>query len=146
MRIASSPKEYSDFVADKAERAATVAGSFANSSDDPDIPARFFSYQLGDEAVGMLRMGGPDLIKREHFRQQFWRNDITSQVDLRITHPWSRTPAIFYRNISCEKTAIIRWSCHVLPCPAWSPDSRKWVFVHVGRNHRVRDPSQHPEV
>ncbi|WP_271606450.1 MULTISPECIES: hypothetical protein [unclassified Bradyrhizobium] len=81
--IAENPEEYSDFVSQKAERVATVAGSYANTYDDPNEPARFYSYRLGDEIVGLLRAGGPARIKGDHFQQQFGRNDITSVVDLR---------------------------------------------------------------
>lgn len=47
MHFASNPQEYSDFVRRKAERAATVGGGYSSTYDDPDKPARFFSYQVG---------------------------------------------------------------------------------------------------
>ncbi|MEY9635479.1 hypothetical protein ABIF66_003708 [Bradyrhizobium japonicum] len=87
MNIAINPQEYSDFVSKKAERAATVAGSYSATHYDPARPVRFFSYQLGDETVGLLRAGGPVRIKGETFREKFGRNDLTSVVDLRVTHP-----------------------------------------------------------
>ncbi|QOZ29590.1 hypothetical protein XH93_08525 [Bradyrhizobium sp. CCBAU 51753] len=58
-QIARNPQEYSDFVSKKAERAAIVAGAYRSTHYDPTTPARFYSYQLGNETVGLLRAGGP---------------------------------------------------------------------------------------
>ncbi|WP_027038830.1 hypothetical protein [Mesorhizobium ciceri] len=143
--IAMQPQEYSDFVSEKAERAGTVAGGYASTFDDPDKPARFFSYQLGDETVGLLRMGGPVRIKGERFQQQFGRNDITSVVDLRITHPMVENAG----DILLEHQLRIDGDHPlVLSRPAlegMEPRLAEMGFVHVGSNHWVLDPNQHPE-
>jgi len=144
--IAGNPQEYSDFVSDKAERAATVAGSYANTYDDPDKPARFYSYQLGDETVGLLRAGGPARIKGDHFQQQFGRNDITSVVDLRVTHPLVENAGdiLLEHQLRMDGDHPL-----ILSRPAaegMEPRLAEMGFVHVGRNHWVLDPNQHPEV
>jgi hypothetical protein len=144
--IASNPQEYSQFVSEKAERAATVAGGYTSTYDDPDKPARFFSYQLGDESVGLLRAGGPVRIKGDQFRQQFGRNDITSVVDLRVTHPLVENAGdiLLEHQLRMDGDHPL-----VLSRPAVEevePRLAEMGFVHVGRNHWVLDPHQHPDV
>ncbi|UPK40612.1 host specificity protein [Bradyrhizobium sp. 186] len=146
MHIASNPQEYSDFVSEKAERAATVAGGYSSTYDDPDKPARFFSYQLGDETVGLLRAGGSVRIKGDHFRQQFGRNDITSVVDLRVTHPLVENAGdiLLEHQLRMDGDHPL-----VLSRPGvggMEPRLAEMGFVHVGRNNWVLDPQQHPEV
>ncbi|WP_407151044.1 host specificity protein [Bradyrhizobium sp. ORS 86] len=85
--IAENPQEYSDFVSKKAVRTATVAKLYGGTDEDGD-ETRYFSYQLGDKSVGLLRTEGGFRIKADQFREQFpGRKGITSVVDLRITHP-----------------------------------------------------------
>ncbi len=144
--IAENPEEYSDFVSEKAERAATVAGSYANTYDNPNKSARFYSYRLGDEIVGLLRAGGPARIKGDHFQQQFGRNDITSVVDLRLTHPLVENAGdiLLEHQLREEGEHPLIMSRPALP--GMEPRLAEMGFIHLGRNHWVLDPHQHPEV
>ncbi|MGX1350228.1 hypothetical protein AB7M49_003804 [Bradyrhizobium elkanii] len=145
-QIASNPQEYSDFVSEKAERAATVAGSYRSTYYNPATPPRFFSYQLGDETVGLLRVGGPDRIEGEDFRQQFGRNDITSVVDLRVTHPLVENAGDILLEHQLREDGDYPL---ILSNPALGgiePRLAEMGFVHVGENNWVLDPHQHPEV
>ncbi|UWU76122.1 host specificity protein [Bradyrhizobium huanghuaihaiense] len=146
--IAEHPEEYSDFVSEKAERAATVAGSYVNTYDDPDKPAKFYRYKLGDETVGLLRVGGPARIKDDsgRFKEQFGRNDITSVVDLRVTHPLVENAGdiLLEHQLRQDRDRPL-----VLSRPAVEevePRLAEMGFVHMGRNYWVLDPKQHPEV
>ncbi|SDE00499.1 hypothetical protein SAMN05216337_101845 [Bradyrhizobium brasilense] len=146
MQIASNPEEYSDFVSEKAERAATVAGSYASTYDDPNKQAKFYSYQLGDESVGLLRAGGPATIKGERFLRQFGRSDVTSVVDLRITHPLVENAGdiLLEHQLRMDGKYPL-----VLSRPAvegMEPRLAEMGFVHFGRNYWVLDPHEHPEV
>ncbi|MDA9447096.1 host specificity protein [Bradyrhizobium sp. CCBAU 21360] len=144
--IAENPGEYSDFVSQKAERAATVAGSYANTYDDPNSTARFYSYRLGDEIVGLLRAGGPARIKGDHFQQQFGRNDITSVVDLRVTHPLVENAGDILLEHQLREDGD---QPLILSRPALAgmePRLADMGFVPVGRNHWVLDPHQRPDV
>lgn len=48
MHIASNPHEYSDFDRRKPSGLQlSVGGGYSSTYDDPDKPARFFSYQVG---------------------------------------------------------------------------------------------------
>jgi hypothetical protein len=145
-RIAENPEEYSDFVSQKAERAATVAGSYANTYDDPNKPARFYSYRLGDEIVGLLRAGGPARIKGDHFQQQFGRNDITSVVDLRVTHPLVENAGDILLEHQLRQDGD---QPLILSRPALAgmePRLADMGFVPVGRNYWVLDPHQRDDV
>ncbi|WP_342724073.1 host specificity protein [Bradyrhizobium sp. B097] len=144
--IASHPEEYSDFVSEKAERAATVAGGYANTYDDPNNQARFFSYQLGDETVGLLRAGGPARIKGEHFRQQFGCNDITSVVDLRVTHPLVENAGDILLEYQLRMDGDHPLVLSRPALPGVEPRLAEMGFVHVGRDHWVLDPNRNPEV
>ncbi|WP_342709673.1 host specificity protein [Bradyrhizobium sp. B124] len=144
--IASHPEEYSDRVSEKARRAATVAGSSLSTYDDPSKPAKFYSYQLGNETVGLLRAGGPALIKGEQFQQQFKRNDITSVVDLRVTHPLVENAGDILLEHQLRQDGDRPL---VLSRPAlegMEPRLEKMGFVHMSRNYWALDPNQHPEV
>ncbi|RXH42229.1 host specificity protein [Bradyrhizobium zhanjiangense] len=145
-QIATNPQEYSDFVSEKAERAAIVAGGYASTYDDPDTPARFFSYQLGGKTVGLLRAGGPVRVKGDHFRRQFGRNDITSVIDLRVTHPLVENAGDILLEHQLREDGDHPL---VLSRPAVEevePRLAEMGFVHVGRNHWVLDPHRNPEV
>ncbi|MEY9591116.1 hypothetical protein ABIA06_003407 [Bradyrhizobium yuanmingense] len=146
MEIAENPQEYSDFVSEKAERAATVAGSYVYTYDDPDKPARFYSYRLGDEIVGLLRAGGPVRIKGDQFQQQFGRNDITSMVDLRVTHPLVENAGDILLEHLLREDGDHPLIMSKPALPDVEPRLADMGFVHVGRNHWVLDPHQNPEV
>ncbi|SFN91515.1 hypothetical protein SAMN05216573_12636 [Bradyrhizobium sp. Rc3b] len=145
--IVEHPEEYSEFVSEKAERAATVAGSYANTHDDPNKPAKFYSYQLGDDIVGLLRVGeGPVRIEEDNFRQQFGRNDITSVVDLRVTHPLVENAGDILLEHQLREDGDYPL---ILSRPAlvgMEPRLAEMGFVYVGDNDWVLDPNQHPEV
>lgn len=146
MNIAINPQEYSDFVSKKAERAATVAGSYSATHYDPARPVRFFSYQLGDETVGLLRAGGPVRIKGETFREKFGRNDLTSVVDLRVTHPLVENAGDILLEYQLREDGDDPLILSKPGLPGMEPRLAEMGFVHVGRNHWVLDPHQHPEV
>ncbi|MBB4382570.1 host specificity protein [Bradyrhizobium sp. SBR1B] len=145
-QIAENPEEYSEFVAEKAARAAMVAGSYANTYDDPDKPARFYGYHLGNEIVGVLRAGGPARIKGDHFQQQFGRNDITSVVDLRLTHPFVENAGDILLEHQLREDGEHPLILSRPALPGMEPRLAEMGFVHVGRNHWVLDPHQHPDV
>ncbi|WP_271523597.1 hypothetical protein [Bradyrhizobium sp. CCBAU 53380] len=56
--IADNPQEHSDFASQKAARTAEVAEEYGTTRDS--VNARYFSYQLGNKCVGLLRMEGGD--------------------------------------------------------------------------------------
>ncbi|WP_224741831.1 host specificity protein [Bradyrhizobium sp. 2S1] len=144
--IASNPEEYSDFVSGKARRAGMVAGSYLHTYDDPSKPARFYSYQLGDETVGLLRAGGPARIKGEQFRQQFGRNDITSVVDLRVTHPLVENAGDILLEHQLRQDGDHPLVLSRPGLEGMEPRLAEMGFVHMGRNYWALDPNQHPEV
>ncbi|MCP3468043.1 host specificity protein [Bradyrhizobium sp. CCGUVB23] len=144
--IAANPQEYSNFVSEKAERAAMVAGGYTSTYDDPNIKAKFYSYQLGDESVGLLRAGGAATIKGERFLRRYGRNDITSVVDLRITHPQVANAGdiLLEHQLRMDGDYPL-----VLSRPAlegMEPRLTEMGFDHFGRNYWVLDPHEHPEV
>ncbi|MGY3238006.1 hypothetical protein ACVWZ4_001335 [Bradyrhizobium sp. USDA 4472] len=143
--IAENPEEYSPFVANKAARAAMVAGSYANTYDDPDKPARFFGYHLGDEIVGVLRAGGPARIKGDHFKQQFGRNDITSVVDLRLTHPLVENAGDILLEHQLREDGEHPLIMSRPALAGMEPRLAEMGFVPVGRDHWVLDPHQNPD-
>ncbi|KRQ06479.1 Effector protein NopP [Bradyrhizobium sp. DASA03076] len=91
--IASNPQRYSAPIANKAARTAQVAyDSGRKGSED----ARYFSYQLGEKSVGLLRTesGAPfkEVFKDKRARAKFerlfpGRKEITSTIDFRVVHP-----------------------------------------------------------
>ncbi|MDA9437163.1 Effector protein NopP [Bradyrhizobium sp. CCBAU 51627] len=89
MKIANNPQEYSDFVSGKARRTAEVAKDYGRTRDSKD--ARYFSYQLGNKSVGLLRTEGGDSMTE--FDVKRWkklfpgRDGTTSTVDLQVVHP-----------------------------------------------------------
>ncbi|SFV17660.1 hypothetical protein SAMN05192541_12978 [Bradyrhizobium arachidis] len=110
------------------------------------IAARFYSYRLGDEIVGLLRAGGPARIKGDHFQQQFGRNDITSVVDLRVTHPLVENAGDILLEHQLREDGD---QPLILSRPALAgmePRLADMGFVPVGRNHWVLDPHQRPDV
>ncbi|PPQ20069.1 Effector protein NopP [Bradyrhizobium sp. AC87j1] len=87
--IADNPHEYSHFVSAKARRTAEVAKDYGTTRDSEN--ARYFSYQLGNKSVGLLRMEGGDSMTE--FDVKRWkklfpgRHGTTSTVDLQVAHP-----------------------------------------------------------
>ncbi|WP_271573896.1 host specificity protein [Bradyrhizobium sp. CCBAU 11361] len=144
--IAGNPEEYSDHVSEKAWRTGAVAGSYLNTPEYSIKPGRFYSYQLGDETVGLLKAGGPTQIEGEQFWQQFGRNDITSVVELRVTHPLvdNAGDILLEHQLRLDGDHPL-----VLSRPGMEgmePRLKKMGFVHMGGNDWALDPNQHPEV
>ncbi|WP_439396825.1 Effector protein NopP [Bradyrhizobium sp. PMVTL-01] len=89
MKIANNPQEYSDFVSGKARRTAEVAKDYGRTRDSEN--AQYFSYQLGNKSVGLLRTEGGDSMTE--FDVKRWkklfpgRHGTTSTVDLQVVHP-----------------------------------------------------------
>ncbi|WP_424578355.1 hypothetical protein [Bradyrhizobium sp. USDA 326] len=89
--IAANPQRYSRWVSQKAQRTADTAFRFGTKSISEK--ARFFSYQLANKSVGLLRTepGGrmSELFKgNDDWRKQFpGRDQITSTTAFRVTHP-----------------------------------------------------------
>ncbi|MCP3413428.1 Effector protein NopP [Bradyrhizobium brasilense] len=87
--IADNPQEYSKFVSDKAKRTVEVAKDYGTTRDSDD--ARYFSYQLGNKSVGLLRMEGGDsmtVFDVERWQELFpGRTGTTSTVDFQVVHP-----------------------------------------------------------
>ncbi|WP_420969802.1 host specificity protein [Bradyrhizobium sp. B120] len=146
MHIAGNPEEYSDRVSGKAWNAATVAGGYLDTSEDPIKPARFYSYQLGDETVGLLKAGGPAQIKGEQFWQQFGRNNITSVVELRVTHPLVENAGDILLEHQLRQDGDHPLVLSRPGTEGMEPRLTEMGFVHMGRNYWALDPNQHPEV
>ncbi|WP_275949211.1 MULTISPECIES: hypothetical protein [Bradyrhizobium] len=87
--IADNPQEYSDFVSARAGRTAEIAEDYGTTRDSDN--ARYFSYQLGNKSVGLLRMEGGDSMTEfdvKRWRELFpGRTGTTSSVDLQVVHP-----------------------------------------------------------
>ncbi|MDA9504951.1 Effector protein NopP [Bradyrhizobium sp. CCBAU 11386] len=87
--IANNPQEYSEFVSAKARRTAKVAWNYGTTRDSDN--ARYFSYQLGNKSVGLLRMEGGESMT--NFDVKKWeqlfpgRTGTTSTVDFQVVHP-----------------------------------------------------------
>jgi len=89
--IAARPQSYSRSVSLKAERAADVAYNHGRTDSDSK-DARYFSYQLGNTSVGLLRTEGiaddmSDVFEGEQWQQQFPGRIATSVVSFQVTHP-----------------------------------------------------------
>ncbi|WP_407175530.1 Effector protein NopP [Bradyrhizobium sp. STM 3562] len=87
--IAANPQRYSRELSRKAERAMDVVHNHGTSGSDH---ARYYSYQLGEKCVGLLRTepGGPlsEIFKGHNWQKTIpGRTDATSTVDFRVTHP-----------------------------------------------------------
>ncbi|WP_083632495.1 host specificity protein [Bradyrhizobium sp. NAS96.2] len=143
--IADHPQEYSDFVSSKAE--STVMVARAGSTEDHKTGSQYFSYQLGDKSVGLLRTDPGFRIKGETWQKEHFpdRKNISSVVALRVTHPLvlnagdvllehqlrqdGRRPLIMSRPASDEA----------------KPRLEQMGFVDVGENQFVLDPRRHPD-
>ncbi|MGY3610782.1 MULTISPECIES: host specificity protein [unclassified Bradyrhizobium] len=146
--IADNPQEYSDFVSEKAERTAMVAraGSTVQDSDQ----ARYFSYQLGDKSVGLLKTEGRRRMGGEAWEQHFpGRKHVSSVVDLRVTHPLVENAGdvLLEHQLRLDGKRAL-----VMSRPATDevkPRLEQMGFVRVGDNEDdneyVLDPRQHPD-
>ncbi|WP_249791471.1 hypothetical protein [Bradyrhizobium sp. SRL28] len=134
--IAAKPQQYSLLVSSKPERAAQVAYDHGRKSGSEN--ARYFSYQLGNKSVGLLRTEGgasmSDVFKEEkaraRWREQFsGRTELTSTVDFGLLFRSSRTQAIFCWNISFGSTANGLCSSLMLSTTTRKPAQRRWVLL-----------------
>ncbi|MCP3380137.1 host specificity protein [Bradyrhizobium sp. CCGUVB4N] len=143
--IADNPQEYTDFVSTKAERAAMVARVYASTADNAVTEPRFFRYRLGDTTVGLLRAGGPMIVRGDRLQRQFGRNEFTSVVDLRLSHPLVENAGDILLEHQLRQDGD---QPSVMSRPAiegMEPRLAEMGFVDMGRNHWVLDPTQHPE-
>lgn len=144
--IAERPLEYSDFISTKAQRAANVARTYGHTDEDTD-QARYYAYRLGDKTVGLLRTEGKLRVGGRRFSAQFpGRNEVTSQVDLRVTHPLVENAGdiLLEHQLRQDGEQALIMSKPALP----GIESRlaQMGFVPVSdKNHWVLDPRQHPD-
>ena len=131
--IAGNPQEYSDHVSKKAWRTRAVAGAYLNTPEYSNKPGRFYSYQLGDETVGLLKAGGPT--------EQF-----TSVVELRVTHPLVENAGDILLEHQLRQDGDHPLVLSRPGMEGMEPRLTKMGFVHMGDNNWVLDPNQHPEV
>ncbi|WP_028350660.1 hypothetical protein [Bradyrhizobium murdochi] len=146
--IADNPLEYSDFVSNKARQTAMLAraGSTVQDSDD----ARYFSYQLGDKSVGLLKTEGRSRMGGEAWERNFpGRKHVSSVVALRVTHPLVENAGdvLLEHQLRLDGKRAL-----VMSRPATDevqPRLEQMGFVYVGDkeddNEYVLDPRQHPD-
>ncbi|MBA1142430.1 Effector protein NopP [Mesorhizobium sp. CCANP35] len=146
-RIADNPHEYSEFVSARARRTADVASQFAVRRDSEH--AQYFSYQLGDKSVGLLRTeGGFSMtdFESESWREQFpGRTEVTSIVDLQVAHPLVENAG----DILLEHQLRMDGERPLLNWRAANPEAQARAaamgFVEVDDGDMVLDPTQHPD-
>ncbi|OCK59973.1 Effector protein NopP [Bradyrhizobium sp. LMTR 3] len=146
--IAANPQEYSDFISEKAKRTAQVAEKYGCTKDT--VRARYFSYQLGKQSVGLLRTeGGFSMteFEGEKWREQFpERTEITSVVDLQITHPLVENAGdilLEYQLRLDGERPLLNWRAANQGSKA---RAAKMGFVAVDENNMVLDPTQYPDI
>ncbi|WGR72696.1 MULTISPECIES: Effector protein NopP [unclassified Bradyrhizobium] len=142
--IADNPQEYSDFVSAKARRTAEVAKDYGTTRDSEN--ARYFSYQLGNKSVGLLRMEGGDSMTE--FDVKRWkklfpgRHGTTSTVDLQVVHPLVENAG----DILLEHQLRIDGEQPLLNLRPANPEARaraaKMGFVEVDADNMVLDPEK----
>ncbi|WP_244425937.1 Effector protein NopP [Mesorhizobium amorphae] len=149
VHIASKPQEYSTSLSSKARRTVEIADQYGTTRFDTE-QARYFSYQLGSQSVGLLRTEGGDsmgnLFEGEKWRELFpGRTEVTSIVDLRVTHPLVENAG----DILLEHQLRLDGDRPLLnSCPA-NPQAKERAmamgFVAVDDFNMVLDPTQHPD-
>ncbi|SFK09274.1 Effector protein NopP [Bradyrhizobium sp. Gha] len=142
--IADNPLEYSDFVSAKARRTAEVAQDYGTTRDSEN--ARYFSYQLGNKSVGLLRMEGGDSMTA--FDVKKWENlfpgrqGTTSTVDLQVVHPLVENAG----DILLEHQLRMDGKHPLLNLRPVNPEARaraaKMGFVEVDADNMVLDPER----
>ncbi|WP_244919901.1 host specificity protein [Rhizobium grahamii] len=142
--ISDNHEEYSH-VSSKTQRTATVARLCAGIDHDT-AKAPYFSYELGKISVGLLRADGGFRIKNELWRAQFpGRKNITSIVDLRVTHPLVENAGDVLLEhqlrLSDERPLIMSRPA----LPEMEPRLDQMGFGDVGGNVWLLDPTQHPD-
>ncbi|KWV58326.1 host specificity protein [Bradyrhizobium macuxiense] len=143
--IADNPQEYSDFVSSKAESTAMVAR--AGATVNHKTGSRYFSYQLGDKSVGLLRTDPGVRIKGEAWQEEHFpgRKNISSVVALRVTHPLVENAGdvLLEHQLRLDGKRPL-----IMSRPAndeAKPRLEQMGFVDVGGNEFVLDPRQHAD-
>ncbi|OAF04273.1 hypothetical protein AYJ54_24075 [Bradyrhizobium centrolobii] len=147
--IAANPQQYSRAVSLKAERAAYVA--YRHGSTDSDSKdARYFSYQLGNKSVGLLRTEGGssmnDVFEGDQWRNQFpGRTETTSTIDFRVTHPLVDNAG----DILLEHQLRLDGERPLILSNPVNPEAKARAaalgFVDVTNSTMALDPTQHPD-
>ncbi|MCC8939592.1 Effector protein NopP [Bradyrhizobium sp. Arg62] len=142
--IADNPQDYSDFVSAKAARTAEVAEDYGTTRDSDN--ARYFSYQLGNKSVGLLRMEGGDSMTEfdvKKWRKLFpGRTGTTSTVDLQVVHPLVENAG----DILLEHQLRMDGERPLLNLRPANPEARARAatmgFVEVDADNMVLDPEK----
>ncbi|MDA9437131.1 host specificity protein [Bradyrhizobium sp. CCBAU 51627] len=138
--------EYPDFISTKAQRAANVARTYGHTDEDT-VEARYYAYRLGDKTVGLLRTEGELRVGGRRFSAQFpGRDAVTSQVDLRVTHPLVENAGdiLLEHQLRQDGERALIMSKPALP--GIEQRLAQMGFVPVSdKNHWVLDPHQHPD-
>ncbi|WP_407175768.1 host specificity protein [Bradyrhizobium sp. STM 3562] len=144
--IADNPQEYSDFVSKKAERTAMVARAAASVDHEPG--SRYFSYELGDKSVGLLRVDPGFRIKGEEWQKQHFpeRKNLSSVVALRVTHPLVENAGdiLLEHQLRLDGKKPL-----IMSRPAndeVKPRLEQMGFVDVGGNEFVLDPKRRGDI
>ncbi|MCA1443498.1 Effector protein NopP [Ensifer sp. IC4062] len=145
--IADNPQEYSEYVSARAQRTAEVAQQYGICRDTEQ--ARYFSYQLGNQCVGLMRTEGG--FSMEEFESQSWRDQFpgrtatTSIVDLQIAHPLVENAGDILLEHQLRRDGerpLLNWR-------AENPEAKARAatlgFVEVDHCDMVLDPIQHPD-
>lgn len=143
--IADNPQEYSDFVSSKADNTTLVARLGATIDDTAD--SRYFSYQLGDKSVGLLRTQGGFRIKGEQWQKEYFpdRKNISSVVALRVTHPLVANAGdiLLEHQLRLDGNRPL-----IMSKPGLDEGTSRLEqmgFTDVGENQFVLDPKRHPD-
>ncbi|XXA98849.1 Effector protein NopP (plasmid) [Rhizobium sp. YTUHZ044] len=146
-RIADNPQEYSEFISSRARRTADVASQYGVRRDSEH--ARYYSYQLGDHCVGLLRTeGGFSMteFESERWREQFpGRTEVTSIVDLQVTHPLVENAGDILLEHQLRRDGerpLLNWRA---ANPEAQARAATMGFVEVDDGDMVLDPTQHPD-
>ncbi|WP_445219712.1 Effector protein NopP [Bradyrhizobium sp. Pa8] len=145
--IAANPQEYSPRISDKAMLTKKVAKKYGTTQFDTEN-ARYFSYQLGNKSVGLLRTEGGfamrDVFEGDQWRKSFpGRTKVTSTVDLQITHPLVDNAG----DILLEHQLRLDGDQALLHSRPANPEARirslALGFIDVDEDNMVLDPTQH---
>ncbi|MGY4158103.1 hypothetical protein ACVINW_003945 [Bradyrhizobium sp. USDA 4461] len=147
--IAANSQEYSPFVSSKAARTAGLAeGSGTARRHTHD--ARYFSYELGNESVGLLRTEAgfrmDEIFEGEKWRELFpGRTEITSTTALRLSHPLVDNAG----DILLEYQLRLDGERPLINSTPVSLEAQSRLaamgFVEVDEANMVLDPAQRPD-
>nr|P12779.1 RecName: Full=Host-inducible protein A [Sinorhizobium fredii]AAA26294.1 inducible protein A [Sinorhizobium fredii] len=146
--IADNPQEYSDFVSAKARRTADVAQQYGIRRDSEN--ARYFSYQLGNQCVGLMRTEG-GFSMEEEFESKSWRDqfpghqEITSTVDLQVAHPLVENAGDILLEAPTSEGRRTTVAELARGKPRGESRAAMMGFVEVDDCDMVLDPKQHPD-